>query len=864
MLNSKRINRPKASRHYVVVAHGIGDQKLNTTIPSVVQRFAEVRQKHSKNTYEFVIPASLSSQSVRSETEKLGWSEFRGIPVRLDDLKEDFDGAPPTKTAGENFRFVEMHWQDILQRHQEDFASDLEVWSKAMLDRLQDKAITPEGWLPRWAEPMLDSIARVAVPLKKMLAFKFSPQVKYVANDYMGDVHLYGDYARTRGESVRHFHATLTKLMFYDFLDWRKRELQVSRLNHEALHAEPYQKPEITVIAHSLGSIMCFDALVYAHAKREVREASSESIEFVSSFPFFGYRQPSKEENGVWGKHVSQLERFVKDVDGRLIEMAVYDFIKKHFSDIFEMLDACLRRNGFSEERIDNERTSLFQLLRGEHLVDQWRKAGDNAVIERIANALETQKTPDQDDIIKFAKQACVKDDVALGERIRAIFDGIKNDPLIFAQEIYKNFRDFRDSYWDSFLKGFSVTDCEREDCDRAQFFVQEDTKEPPKINSAVSSSIPFLLWKNCVRNFITIGSPIDKYIALWRQNYKHLGLYKEYDKNFGIGQYDFPSDSDDKIKHYNFCDEQDPVGHHLDMSRKTDVYGHIFSNPEKSDIVYQRYGVPGLAHNMYWEDDDLFKGILEQIIDDSESSVDLTSKEFRLKKNAKKQGFLWAYFRIPLMVSLITSLLITYSMNSMFNKHMFSGVLWLLITLYLWVTPGFSKFFMQRRNPENINKSTLRIFLENLFSKGLFSLLLSVAVKWRRILVVQAEGPKGVCENDNIYLRIQTHEDKLVWVQFLGRWLARFVGAALLLAWLGWLTGSYLPRNSIVNTGWEGLISVLRLWFSEQPIFPYNLFGNLVTNITVFFGLSALVIYLSVLLWELIYFFYIRKTLRT
>lgn len=503
MPKSKHINRPTASRHYVVVAHGIGEQKLNTTIPPVVQRFAEVRQKHSKNTYKFIIPASLSSQSVRSETEKLGWSEFRGIPVRLDDLKEDFDGAPPTKTAGENFRFVEMYWQDILQRHQKDFASDLEVWSKAMLDRFQDKAITPEGWLPKWAEPMLDSIASVAVPLKKMLAFKFSPQVKYVVNDYLGDVHLYGDYARTRGESVRHFHATLTKLMFYDFLDWRKRELQVSRLNHEALHAEPYQKPDITVIAHSLGSIMCFDALVYAHAKCEVREESSESIEFVSSFPFFGYRQPSKEEDGVWEKHEGKLERFAREIDDRLIEMAVYDFFKEQYRDIFEMLDSGLRSNGFSEERIDDERTLLFQLLKGEYLVKQWLQAEDNVTMARrimdasssygyqdkknlcekenvtitcITDVLETLKTPDQNKIKEFAKQACIKDDNALAETIGRLFCEMKNAPRECAKAIYNNFKDSRDAYWESFLKGFSVTNCEREDCDRAQFFKQEQT----------------------------------------------------------------------------------------------------------------------------------------------------------------------------------------------------------------------------------------------------------------------------------------------------------------------------------------------------------------------------------------------------
>ena len=44
------------SRHYIVVVHGIGEQKLNETTTPVVHRFAEVRNKkvpgHHKNLLE--------------------------------------------------------------------------------------------------------------------------------------------------------------------------------------------------------------------------------------------------------------------------------------------------------------------------------------------------------------------------------------------------------------------------------------------------------------------------------------------------------------------------------------------------------------------------------------------------------------------------------------------------------------------------------------------------------------------------------------------------------------------------------------------------------------------------------------------
>lgn len=329
------------------------------------------------------------------------------------------------------------------------------------------------------------------------------------------------------------------------------------------------------------------------------------------------------------------------------------------------------------------------------------------------------------------------------------------------------------------------------------------------------------------------------------------------------IDQYDFLLDSSDKIKHYNFCDEQDPVGHHLDMARSTDIYGHIFSTPDQSDIVYQRYGVPGLAHNMYWDDDDLFKGILEQIIDNSQSSIDLTSQKFRMKNNAKKQGCLWAYFRIPLILSLITSLLITYSMNNIFNKHEFSGVLWLLITLYLWVTPAFSTFFKKRGDVRNVDQSTSGIILESPFSKGLFSLLISTAIKWRRLLVIQAEGCKQPCEADRIYLALQNRGVQSIWKQFFWRWLWRVVTAIAIFCSLLWLFLTSFSQTTL-QAGVKGMLSAAGSIFRAEHLFSFIPFGDLITNVVLFTALTSVVIYLIVSIWVFIYFFWVRKKLGT
>ena len=77
---------PLPARHYIVVVHGIGRQKLNETTTLVVQRFAEARNSgcpgHSEDgRFETVLPPHLSAQSMRQGAKGHGWSEFEGIPI---------------------------------------------------------------------------------------------------------------------------------------------------------------------------------------------------------------------------------------------------------------------------------------------------------------------------------------------------------------------------------------------------------------------------------------------------------------------------------------------------------------------------------------------------------------------------------------------------------------------------------------------------------------------------------------------------------------------------------------------------------------------------------------------------------------
>ena len=129
-------------RHYIIVVHGIGEQKLNETTTPLIHRFAEERNKKPAGFYKNLLPSYLSAQAVRGAKDKgHGWSEFEGIlvdpPIGPMNPQSEFKGKPATDPHGVNFRFVDLHWAHILMRHQKEYASPTEDWAEALRFRLR-------------------------------------------------------------------------------------------------------------------------------------------------------------------------------------------------------------------------------------------------------------------------------------------------------------------------------------------------------------------------------------------------------------------------------------------------------------------------------------------------------------------------------------------------------------------------------------------------------------------------------------------------------------------------------------------------------------------------------------------------------
>ena len=399
---------------YIIVVHGIGEQRKNECVINVVNRFAEARRGAREDDNRDVLTLGKASGQTglsKVPVTEQPWMEFMGIPAsaKVPTPSEPFLGEP--ETSGTNLRFVDLCWSDVMQDSIEHVGQDVGLWAKGLLGRLlrkheaakKDKKDKKE--VPFWIRRVLHLLIDTLLLVRFAMNFRFKEMKELVFVKFLGDVQLYGEYDRCRGRAVRRFHELMAKV------EAEHEELERKR--------ETPREARYVIIAHSLGSIMSLDALLYASATSDVRRGAD-----------CGWRFPG----------------YLRDDDKK----------------------------------------------------DEPRKEG-----------------------------------------------------------------------W------FALLDTD---------------------------------WIERVQSFVTLGSPIDKYLTIWWLNYRYLL------KSDGRLR---PRKS--RIKHFNYCDELDPVGHKLDVVQQTAIYDAVFECGE--DIVFNRYCVPGVAHNKYWTDPNLFRWILQRAIDDKDDA---------------------------------------------------------------------------------------------------------------------------------------------------------------------------------------------------------------------------------------------------
>jgi hypothetical protein len=117
--------------------------------------------------------------------------------------------------------------------------------------------------------------------------------------------------------------------------------------------------------------------------------------------------------------------------------------------------------------------------------------------------------------------------------------------------------------------------------------------------------------WTQKVRGLMTLGSPIDKHLALWPE------LFSDSPPSQGLTK---------PIEWRNYYDFGDPVGFELDSIREW-IEAHDWSSvfhfegKGKHDFGFTRYPFPGKAHVDYWTDREVFGHFISEVVEAEEPS---------------------------------------------------------------------------------------------------------------------------------------------------------------------------------------------------------------------------------------------------
>lgn len=487
--------------HYVIVVHGIGEQRPNETVLSVINRFAEARQMDYKDLPNestkfpemggFVTMGKVAAQMGTEPKDdgrflfagKAPWAQFEGIPSERGGKAETFNAIQ--STGEDTIRFVDIYWSDILNDYFGASGQDVKTWTDSVISRMQNideykKEMAAKGEEDEkhanldtnWVLKVLQQVQEAALFCQKVASLpgiKKTEELDAILDAYVGDIQIYGENRSVRGRAVRRFHDLMEDIHknhceTYGLKQHTSKDEITSmlgvaagagtskRMEQKMRYMSQEEKisyiPKYSIIAHSLGTVMAMDSLMYAH----VRSSAA-------------YPEGMK----------------TKDTHQR------------------------------------------------------------NLPFEQYCELVERDHEHDRD------------------------------------------------------------MDYDHEDMERRLG------------NEFIGSN-----WIHDVEAFVTLGSPIDKYLTLWPENYDYLdGLTEQGTSE--TGQIFSSREGYPKIRHYNYSDEQDPVGHHLDLFSETEAYSVVFDNIPDRDVTYNSYKVPGVAHVKYWEDQGLFRRILHQTVDGEE-----------------------------------------------------------------------------------------------------------------------------------------------------------------------------------------------------------------------------------------------------
>ena len=354
--------------HYVITVHGMGESRKYETSLSVISRFAEAAAAEKAKTEKTKAEkkeitrdrdlVTLGMVGHQMERKEYPWATFEGIGLFEDNkanISKSYTGLPPkdTQSPSTYVRFVDLWWADLLAEKATAWMQPSRAWSESLLGRLEHlpKELYENPFLakpPRWIMQLLYEVSELLVPVETYLGFTNKKARELIFTKFLGDVQLYAEYPPMRGLAVRRFHERMAQL-------------------HEAHLAELGNRPACyTILAHSLGSIMALDALLYAHAHEDIRADRCKDLN-IRYFPFDGYltNATAPVPNTDWIKDVRTFVTLGSPID-KYLQIWKHNYEYLYAPEVW--VDQDLVKEKITHLNYCEEQDPVG------HNLDQWRK----------------------------------------------------------------------------------------------------------------------------------------------------------------------------------------------------------------------------------------------------------------------------------------------------------------------------------------------------------------------------------------------------------------------------------------------------------------------------------------------------------
>jgi hypothetical protein len=171
--------------------------------------------------------------------------------------------------------------------------------------------------------------------------------------------------------------------------------------------------------------------------------------------------------------------------------------------------------------------------------------------------------------------------------------------------------------------------------------------------------------WISSVRTLVTLGSPLDRHYAIWRDRFRTDILKKD--------------PGNEKIRWRNYWDRNDPVGCGLQVlfppgtaSDAAQMFAVV------RDASFARYPVPWKAHVDYWKDDEIHADIISEVLEDR-------------SHRSKVMDKWWQPLQVPLdYAAYVLGRLVTLALVLFFANKIISPVHKWMPAEFICSLPGF------------------------------------------------------------------------------------------------------------------------------------------------------------------------------